>query len=260
MSTMNTLHLERLHAAISAELALDEITLEVPAGTTTAIIGPNGAGKTSLLRAICCELALQSGALQFNGKAMLTWKPAERAKLMAILPQRSSLEFPFTVEEVVSLGRIPHDTPRQRNRQIVIDALELVDCASLAKRLYVHLSGGEKQRVQLARVAAQIWEEQAQDRCLILDEPSASLDLAHQAMIVGMMGFFARQGVAILTVLHDLNLASKCADQIAILDRGRLVDAGEPKAVLTEQMLSRVFGIDALVSVNAKDGSCLVVS
>ena len=79
-------------------------------------------------------------------------------------------------------------------------------------------------------------------------------------MIVGMMGFFARQGVAILTVLHDLNLASKCADQIAILDRGRLVDAGEPKAVLTEQMLSRVFGIDALVSVNAKDGSCLVVS
>ncbi|MDA0690182.1 MAG: heme ABC transporter ATP-binding protein, partial [Proteobacteria bacterium] len=125
--------------------------------------------------------------------------------------------------------------------------------------LYVHLSGGEKQRVQLARVAAQIWDEQAQDRCLILDEPSASLDLAHQAMLVGMMRFFARQGVAILTVLHDLNLASKCADQIVVLDRGRLVDCGEPKAVLTEEMLSRVFNIDALVSVNAKDGSCLVI-
>ncbi|MDA0927674.1 MAG: heme ABC transporter ATP-binding protein [Proteobacteria bacterium] len=259
MSTIGTLHLDNLHAAISAELALDQIRLEVPAGSATAIIGPNGAGKTSLLRAICGELDLQLGELQFNGKAMHLWKPQQRAKLMAILPQRSSLEFPFTVEEVVSLGRIPHDTPRQRNHQIVMEALELVDCANLAGRLYVHLSGGEKQRVQLARVAAQIWDEQAQDRCLILDEPSASLDLAHQAMLVGMMRFFARQGVAILTVLHDLNLASKCADQIVVLDRGRLVDCGEPKAVLTEEMLSRVFNIDALVSVNAKDGSCLVI-
>jgi iron complex transport system ATP-binding protein len=259
MSTIGTLHLDNLHAAISAELALDQISLEVPAGSATAIIGPNGAGKTSLLRAICGELDIQLGELQFNGKAMHLWKPQQRAKLMAILPQRSSLEFPFTAEEVVSLGRIPHDTPRQRNHQIVMEALELVDCANLAGRLYVHLSGGEKQRVQLARVAAQIWDEQAQDRCLILDEPSASLDLAHQAMIVGMMRFFARQGVAILTVLHDLNLASKCADQIVVLDRGRLVDCGEPKAVLTEEMLSRVFNIDALVSVNAKDGSCLVI-
>ncbi len=255
-----TLTLENLNAAISTELALAGVNLKIAAGSSTVIIGPNGAGKTSLLRAICNDLELQAGTILFNGRPMQAWRPAERARLMAILPQRSSLEFPFTVEEVVSLGRIPHDTSQHRNRQIVQGALELVDCASLVDRLYVNLSGGEKQRVQLARVAAQIWEGQAQDRCLILDEPSASLDLAHQAMIVGMMRFFAKQGVAILTVLHDLNLASKCADKIAVLDSGRLIDCGEPRAVLTEAMLSRVFHIDALVSVNEKDGSCLVVS
>ena len=178
-----TLQLQNLRAAISSELALEEISFDVQAGSTTVIVGPNGAGKTSLLRAICADLPLQAGTLQFNERSLKAWLPLERARLMAILPQRSSLEFPFTVEEVVSLGRIPHDSPSTRNRQIVKEALKLVDCENLAERLYVNLSGGEKQRVQLARVAAQIWEEQAESRCLILDEPSASLDLAHQATL-----------------------------------------------------------------------------
>ena len=255
-----TLHLNGLSADINSELSLTDIDLQLRAGEVTAIIGPNGAGKTSLLRAICSELDCKSGRVEFDGLVMSDWNLHDRASLLAILPQRSTLDFPFTVREVVSLGRIPHETSQKYNNDIVWAALELVDCEQFADRLYIHLSGGEKQRVQLARVAAQIWEKQSRNRCLILDEPSASLDLAHQAMIVDMMKFFSEQGVAILAVLHDLNLASKCADQICVLDQGKLVSCGSPDDVLTKEMLKQVFAIEAEVSVNQKDGSRLVIS
>lgn len=260
MQGKSTLQLSAVKADINSELALTDINLQLCAGEVTAVIGPNGAGKTSLLRAICSELDCEAGRIEFHGQEMVDWNLHERASLLAILPQRSTLDFPFTVSEVVSLGRIPHETSQKRNDEIVWAALELVDCERFADRLYVHLSGGEKQRVQLARVAAQIWEKQNRDRCLILDEPSASLDLAHQAMIVDMMQFFSEQDVAILAVLHDLNLASKCADQICVLNQGRLVSYGTPNEVLTKEMLAQVFAIEAEVSVNRKDGSCLIIS
>ncbi len=260
MNGETTLQLSAVNAVINSELALTDIDLQLRAGEVTAIIGPNGAGKTSLLRAICSELDFNAGSIEFGGQKMGDWDLHERARLLAILPQRSTLDFPFTVREVVALGRIPHETSQKRNDEIVWAALELVDCERFADRLYINLSGGEKQRVQLARVTAQIWEEQVRKRCLILDEPSASLDLAHQAMIVDMMKFFGDQNVAILAVLHDLNLASKCADQICVLDQGKLVSCGSPDNVLTKEMLAQVFAIEAEVSVNQKDGSRLVIS
>ncbi len=260
MSATNTLHLQNLCADISKSLALENINLCLQAGEVTAIIGPNGAGKTSLLRAICAELSCSAGSAELNAKAMLDWDLQQRAKILAILPQRSTLEFPFTVREVVTLGRIPHSTSHQLNQEIVSSALELVDCAQFSDRIYVNLSGGEKQRVQLARVAAQIWEAQQDNRCLILDEPSASLDLAHQALIVDMIHFFARQGVAVLTVLHDLNLASKCADQIFVMEAGREVAKGHPEDVLTEELLASTFGIKSNISTNSIDGSRLVIT
>ncbi|MCG8414551.1 MAG: heme ABC transporter ATP-binding protein [Pseudomonadales bacterium] len=259
MSDM-TLEVSDLAVEISTSMALRDINLALDAGSVTVIIGPNGAGKTSLLRAICNDLELIAGSIVFDKQPMHAWSVQERAKCLAILPQRSSLEFPFTVNEVVSLGRIPHSTSHRHNQDIVRQALELVDCSQFADRFYINLSGGEKQRVQLARVAAQIWEEQDNARCLILDEPSSSLDLAHQAMIVDIVQYFAAQGVAILTVLHDLNLASKCANTLVTLSDGEIVSAGNPTEVLTESMLRDVFGIEATISQNERDGSLLVAT
>lgn len=243
-----TLQVQELAATISRDLSLLDICFDLVAGEVAVVIGPNGAGKTSLLRAICCDLDHDAGCLRFNGRDMQSWNLNERAKVLAILPQRSSLEFPFTVSEVVALGRIPHSSSHQQNAVIVTQALELMDCAQFADRLYVNLSGGEKQRVQLARVAAQIWEQQDCNRCLILDEPSASLDLAHQAMIVEMIRFFTRRDVAVLTVLHDLNLASQCADRLIVLKEGKLVAQGSPEQVLTPDLIADVFAVQAQVT------------
>jgi iron complex transport system ATP-binding protein len=256
-----TLKLHNVSAVISSDISLVDIELEVEAGGVTAVIGPNGAGKTSLLRAICSDLALSGGVIKLNDKATSQWDAQAKAMLLAILPQRSSLEFPFTVEEVVAMGRIPHSTSNSQNRDIVNKALALVDCNHLVARSFINLSGGEKQRVQLARVAAQVWDEiDGGERCLILDEPTASLDLAHQEMIVRMFNFFAAQGVAILVVLHDLNLAAKCANQILVLKDGHSAAIGTPETVLTEDMLKEVFSISAKVISNPVNGKPMVVT
>ncbi|HAJ76225.1 MAG TPA: heme ABC transporter ATP-binding protein [Gammaproteobacteria bacterium] len=255
------LELTNLSAFISSQISLHSIEFAVDAGKTAIIIGPNGAGKTSLLRAICGDLPLSSGQVLFNSKAVDAWAVNERATLLAILPQRSTLEFPFTVEEVVTMGRIPHSTSNQRNREIVGEALDLVDCRHLQKRSFISLSGGEKQRVQLARVAAQIWEPSASgERCLILDEPSASLDLAHQEMIVTMLRHFNEQGVASLVVLHDLNLAAKCGDAIVMLKQGLVAAHGTPEQVLKEDGLNAVFDIRSRVIENPLSNKPMVVT
>ncbi len=260
MTNTSTLTLSNVSANISRSLSLQDISLSLEAGEVVSVIGPNGAGKTSLLRAICNELPLRTGTVSLLNKDIADWSPMSRAKLMAVLPQRSSLEFPFTVAEVVTMGRIPHDTSHQRNQEIVSSVLSLVDCRQFSERSYVSLSGGEKQRVQLARVAAQIWDEQEENRCLILDEPSSSLDLAHQEMVLEMIKEFSGRGVSVLTVLHDLNLASKCSHRLLAIKEGAIVSIGTPEEVLTQSFLSEVFEIEANVTKNEKDGSVLVVT
>lgn len=260
MSMQSTLKITKLNVTIHAGLSLQDIDLSIRPGEVAAVIGPNGAGKTSLLRAICDELEPDAGQVELNQRSWQEWPQQERARIVSILPQRSTLEFPFTVNEVVNLGRIPHSSSARENQSIVAAALELVDCTQFAEQFYLNLSGGEKQRVQLARVAAQIWTAQADNRCLILDEPSASLDLAHQARIVDLIRYFAEQGVAVVTVLHDLNLASKCADKFLLLDEGKAVATGSAEEVLTEQIIADTFGVQAQVGTNERDGSRLVIT
>ncbi len=255
------LSLNNLSATISSNITLTDINLQLEAGTVTAIIGPNGAGKTSLLRAICKDLPITNGSITFNGRDNSTWTAQDKATCLAVLPQHSALEFPFSVNEVVTMGRIPHSTSTKRNQHIVQEALTLVDCKHLAQRSYVNLSGGEKQRVQLARVAAQIWESvDSGSRCLILDEPSASLDLAHQEMIVRMFKFFSAQGVAILVVLHDLNLAAKCAHQLLVLKDAKTAALGSPESVISQKMLKEVFSIDAQIQTNPLSDTPMVLT
>ena len=170
------LEAQGLSFSIAGFSLLRDIDLRVEPGKVTAIIGPNGAGKTSLLRLLTGEQRPTAGNIALSGRPLGDWSPTQLASVMAVLPQSSRLDFPFTAREVVMMGRIPHATGLVRDTAIVDAALAAVDGSYLDKRFYTHMSGGEKQRVQLARVLAQIWEPVTDHaRVLILDEPTSSL-------------------------------------------------------------------------------------
>lgn len=238
-----TLELHRVSVALDHEERLRDVSFALVPGEVAAIIGPNGAGKTTLLRVVAGELQPSTGFIQLAGQPQAQWLLAQRARQLAVLPQSSSLNFPFTVAEVVALGRSPHSTGQTTDASIVTAALAALDMTYLRDRLYTHLSGGEKQRTQLARVMAQIWRaEDAGARLLLLDEPTASLDLGHQQQLMQRVRDFAAGGVAVLMVLHDLNLALGFADRLLALQQGRLIADGAASQVISGELLQFLFG------------------
>jgi iron complex transport system ATP-binding protein len=229
---------------------LNAVSCHVQPGEVLGIIGPNGAGKTTLLRLLTGEYAPDSGNVRLNGRGLRDYAPDELARVRGYLPQQSSLEFDFTASEVVMLGRSPHPRPAAgaSERALVEQALALTGAAALAERFYTTLSGGEQQRVHLARVFVQIWQAPANGcRLLLLDEPTSSLDLGHQHSILGAVRRFALAGTAVIMVLHDLNLALRFADRLLLLHGGRALAAGSPSAVLTRDNLREAFGVSACV-------------
>ncbi|HDY83597.1 MAG TPA: heme ABC transporter ATP-binding protein [Halieaceae bacterium] len=252
---------QNLSLSLSGVPLLDGINLEVKPGQITTVLGPNGAGKTSLLRVLVGELAPQAGSVTLSGRDLKSWSPVQRARMLAVLPQHSLLNFPFSAAEVVMLGRTPHDTGAVYDRDIVHQTLKAVDGDYLAQRFYTQLSGGEKQRVQLARVLAQIWEPSSEgDRYLVLDEPTSSLDLAHQQMTLDVVRNLAQKGVGIMIVIHDLNLAARCADQMLLLQCGRIVISGTPQDVLKPENIHSVFQVDAHIGRHPVSGTPLVIT
>jgi iron complex transport system ATP-binding protein len=250
-----------LSLTLSGTPLLGEVDIEVLPGIITTVLGPNGAGKTSLLRVLVGELAPDAGSVFLDGRALHLWPPRSRAGMLAVLPQHSLLNFPFTAAEVVMLGRTPHDTGVARDREIVAQALSAVDGAYLAGRIYTQLSGGEKQRVHLARVLAQIWDASAEgERYLVLDEPTSSFDLAHQQLTLDVVRNLAQTGVGILMVIHDLNLAARCANRMCLMQYGRIVDCGTPDEVLKSETIKRVFGVEASIAVHPVSGTPLVIT
>jgi len=224
---------------------LRDINLDLTAGSVVAIVGPNGAGKSTLLKTLAGEIRPDSGEVYLAGRLLEDWTDRSRAQTLAVLPQQSTLSFPFRVREVLALGRMPYQPCSSRQtRQIVDTVLARMDLLHLADRLYPELSGGEQQRVQLARVMVQLEPlGQATPKVVLLDEPAASFDLAHQTMLMQQVRFLASQGVAVLLVLHDLNMALHCADQLVLMDQGRVVTSGTPDSVLSPQLIEEVFGI-----------------
>lgn len=254
------LEAQGLSFSIAGFSLLRDIDLCVEPGKVTAIIGPNGAGKTSLLRLLTGEQRPTAGNIALSGRPLGDWSPTQLARVMAVLPQSSRLDFPFTAREVVMMGRIPHATGLVRDTVIVDAALAAVDGSYLDKRFYTHMSGGEKQRVQLARVLAQIWEPVTDARVLILDEPTSSFDLAHQQLTITNMRSFAAQGVGVLVVIHDLNMAARCADQLLVLSCGRIAAFGSPQQVLTATTIKQVFNVDVSIGINPLTGTPLVIA
>ncbi|MDY0069550.1 MAG: heme ABC transporter ATP-binding protein [Porticoccaceae bacterium] len=256
-----SLALDRVGLDLHGARLLEDVSFAVEQGEVLAILGPNGAGKSTLLRVLCGEWPATTGTVTFNGRPIQHWRPADKARAMGVLPQDTSLEFPFTVEEVVMLGRTPHRSGQARDRAIVAETLAAVDGGHLRGRIYTRLSGGEKQRVQLARVLAQIWEERdGQHRLLLLDEPTASFDLAHQQLTLDLVRRLAGQGFAVVMVLHDLNMAARCATRMLLLSCGRVWECGPPEAVLTPDNIREVFGVRAVIEANPLTGAPLVIT
>ncbi|MEX1234822.1 MAG: heme ABC transporter ATP-binding protein [Roseovarius sp.] len=238
---------EDIRVSYGGREALSGVNLTAQPGEVTAIVGPNGSGKSTLLGAITASLRYQ-GRVCLNGRDVTRMKPWELASQRAVLPQASRLAFSFTVIEVVRLG-LQAGTAGDR-REVPMLALARVGLAGYADRTFQELSGGEAQRVMLARVLAQVWSpvEDGQPRWLLLDEPVSSLDIAHQLQVMELARNFARAGGGVIAVMHDLNLTALYADRVAVLAGGQSLAFGAPSAVLTDEILSRAYGCVLRVS------------
>ena len=239
-----------LNVRLTGKPVVQNISFTAEAGTLTAICGPNGSGKTTTMKAISGELA-HSGSVHMNGFDIKALEPWQLAEMRGVLPQASSISFPFTVREIVRMGltsgRNRH--PEQADRTAT-EALAAVDLGGFEGRFYQELSGGEQQRVQLARILCQISEPVTDGRpCwLLLDEPVSSLDISHQLGIMTLARQFARRGGGVIAVMHDLNLTALFADRMILLKGGRLQAEGPVKDVLTDRHLQDVFDCNLRVN------------
>ena len=235
---------------IAGKTLLERVSLEVKTGELLAVIGANGAGKSTLLKVLAGDLKANSGQVLLENQVLQSWNPLEVARRRAVLPQEGNLEFPFTALEVALMGRAPHviGTERPHDYAIARKALEMTETAHLEHRLYPTLSGGERQRVQLARVLTQIWEaKDNQNRYLLLDEPTSSLDVSHQHETLRVAKTLTKQGVGVLAVLHDLNLAAQYADRIVVMKNASVIAAGQAKDMLTPEIIFEAFNILVMV-------------
>ncbi|MCR6672639.1 ABC transporter ATP-binding protein [Devosia ginsengisoli] len=232
------------------------VDMVAPVGQVTGLIGPNGAGKSTLLRAIL-GLVPAMGSVSFDGTDLTVLPRRTRAQFTAFVEQSSDTDARLTAREVVLLGRIPFQSiwqaaPSPEDHAQTDAALAAVEMTDFADRLYQTLSGGEQQRVQIARALAQ------QPRLLLLDEPTSHLDVHAQLAMLDLLRRSARAGAAVLVALHDLNLAAGFCDSLVVLQGGRLAAAGAPGDVLTPALLRQVYGVDATILRHPGDGRPLI--
>lgn len=239
-------HVRDLTVSLGKTRILERAEFHARPGALTAIVGPNGSGKTTLLRAMTGDVPYK-GRITLNGSDIAALKPWELAGVRAVLPQVSGLAFPFTVYEVVRIGL--HRSNGATAEDTPLRALARVGLADYAHRFYQELSGGEQQRVQLARVLTQVWSpvEHGEPRWLFLDEPVSALDIAHQLQVMEIAKGFAAAGGGVVAVMHDLNLTAIFADQVTVLSGGRITASGTPSDVMTDEVLSCAYRCDLRV-------------
>lgn len=233
--------------------ALQGVSLEVQAGDMAGIIGPNGSGKSTLLRTIARVLRPRRGCVLLDGEDVLRWETKQLARRLGVVAQESPISFDFTALEIVLMGRAPYlgrlEAESERDLAIARRAMEETDCWELAERLVTQLSGGEKQRVIVARALAQ------QPEILLLDEPTAALDINHQVEILDIVARLNRtESVTTLIVMHDLNLASQYCDYLVVLKAGEIFAVGTPEEVITAPIIDAVYGTDVVVARHPRSG------
>lgn len=247
-----------VHFCIRQRPIVDEVSLELNPGEILAILGPNGAGKSTFFKILSGEVRCKHGAIGYNGHDIHRLKSKELAEVRAVMPQHTQVNFPFTVQEVVELGLI--STKAKDPFKLIREVLEATNTIHLREQVFNTLSGGEKQRVQLARVLVQIWENKPFPRYLLLDEPTASLDIAQQHAVLKILKTLKSRNIGILVILHELNLAAQYADKIALLKNGVLAKAGTVEEVLDEEILAQVFDHPIQLISNPATGGVFISS
>lgn len=232
-----SLRVSGVAVSFGGEQILDDVDLDVRDGELLALVGPNGAGKSTLLSVLAGDLRPDRGSVELDGAPIGSWTPIELAMRRAVLLQQLTMSFPFTVHQTVEMGRSPwsgHDAEDDDERRIA-EAMAATDVDHLADRTFTSLSGGERARAGMARAIAQ------DARVLLLDEPTAALDVRHQEQVLDLAAAAARDGGAVVVVMHDLGLAAAYADRVVVLADGRIRAIGSPDEVLTAPLLSEVY-------------------
>ncbi len=239
------------------QVVIDDVSLSLDSGEMLGVIGPNGSGKSTLLRLLSGVLAPASGEVRLHDRSLASYTRRQLGQAIAVVPQHTQIEFPFSVTEVVLMGRSPHlggfAFEGDRDVHVARAAMRRTGVLDLAHRSIHELSGGERQRVILARALAQ------EADILLLDEPGAFLDIRHEVEIYDLLHDLQHEGRSIITVLHDLNLAALYCDRVALLKAGRLFRVGPPSAVITYAALTEVYETEVYVDVNDVTGAVNVL-
>ena len=250
------LRTERVAFSRNGRMLIDDVDCTIDAGSLTALVGPNGAGKSTLLHVIAAAEKPTSGSVELGGVAAHTMRRRARARFTALVEQQAETELDLGVLDVVLLGRTPHLSalggPGADDVAIAATALRRCGAQSLQDRRFQELSGGERQRVLLARALTQ------EPSLLLMDEPTNHLDIQAQLHTLDLMRSLAGEGIAVLAALHDLTLAARYADNVIVLDRGRVIAAGAPAETLTPKLIQLVYGVRADVIPHPVDGTPLI--
>jgi iron complex transport system ATP-binding protein len=246
------LQADRIGVQAGGRWLVRDVSFELHRGEVLAILGPNGAGKSTLMAALAGDTMPAEGTVYLDDRPLRAYKPRELARRRAVLPQQTVVQFAFTAREIVEMGRAAIDSDAV-DRAAVDRALQETDAYDLQHRVFPTLSVGEQTRVSLSRVLAQ------ETPVLLLDEPTAALDLRHQQLVMELARELASRGTALAVVLHDLNLASAYADRILLLREGRIAALGPPRETLTEPILSDIFSCRVSVIPHPETGLPLVL-
>lgn len=253
---------ENIHYRIGEKQILNGISAQFNPGQFNMILGPNGSGKSTFLKVFSGEIQKYDGNVFYDDKKIALYKKEELATYRAVMSQQPELSFPLMVEEVVMMGRYPHFTfnPNKKDTSICNQVMERMNLTSFKERNYLTLSGGEKQRVQFARVLAQVWEKPAKGcRYLFLDEPLNSLDINYQHEFLQIAKEFTNNDTVLVAVMHDINLAIQYSDNLFFLKQGQLMAHGKPNEVLSAALIKDVFNVNATLINNPLSNNPLVI-
>lgn len=241
------LQVDHISYQAQGKTLLNDVSVTVRNGAFTAFMGANGAGKSTLLKIISGETRSSQGTITWDGRKLEDWNIKELAKVRSVLRQQYNMQMPFAVEDIIAMGRYPHFRHKMtpQCKTVLKEVAEYVGVGQFMKRNYLTLSGGEQQRVQLARVLAQVWDTPAEQRLVLLDEPVSALDIQYQHQALALVKGLTTAGFTIVAVLHDLNLAMQYSDDILMLKKGSKVTFGPKEEALNEEHIYETFGVEA---------------